>query len=267
MCGEVDYKGVIEEELSKSAEEDRVVSVFRVDDDDLLSSDYMDQLSSYAKFEFFGMSVSFGLGVAAKYSQGSYCDFRILRRHLMSQGQATIGRFIHKNRKVHLPSSVSHAETDLFRPVIIDSRYPAFLQTLHASQDTRASSIKESRVSVIDQELSKYKSVDDFDKFINPFPTVINDYSELRDSREIMLDYSGCNEAANSFSFEVDLSRAGSYRVSYRLLFEDNVLNKFLGCFCLKKLILVGLGIFKRFLGMLKTVWSSLFLKGRKFRC
>ncbi|MDT0500408.1 MULTISPECIES: glycosyltransferase [unclassified Halomonas] len=234
--GEVDYKNIIEEGVSFSSSGDAVVVVFRVDDDDLLSHDYLDQLSHYAAFGFFGMSVSFSLGVVAKYQCGEYRDFRVLRKHLMSQGQATIGKFVKEEERFYLPSSVSHMETDLHRPVIIDSRKPAFLQTLHASQDTRASVGEKGNISVIDQELSNNKSIDDFESFISPFPTIIDDFVKCKESRVILLEYTSSDGKGFNPSFEVDISQAGNYRVSYELKFEGEVLSN-------KKGLLLCMGV------------------------
>lgn len=115
----------------------QTIATFRVDDDDILSADYLDQLAPYTVTAFHGMAVSLGLGVAAIYCNGEFTELREIKQPLISIGQAYIGRYNAETHKLHLPRSQSHAQIDRYTPTILDSRSHAFVWTHHVNQDTR----------------------------------------------------------------------------------------------------------------------------------
>ena len=111
------------------------VAWFRVDDDDLLSVDYLDRLNTYATPQHHGFAVSFGLGVAALYGEGGFSDFREVHARLPSQGQAYIGRNDRLAGRLVFPKATTHTRQDTSSPVIYDSRDVAYVYTFHDGQD------------------------------------------------------------------------------------------------------------------------------------
>lgn len=152
-----------------------VVVWFRVDDDDLLSADYLDQLDQYAKSHFSGMAVSFGSGITAAYTNGVFKNFRLIRKHLMSQGQAYIGRYDASERRLIFPKATDHTKTDTVNPVVIDSRKPAYFWVHHDSQDTSADINKNLAISKIDSLLAGLPRLKMHEDYALLFPTIYAD--------------------------------------------------------------------------------------------
>lgn len=202
------------------------VAWFRVDDDDLLSSDYLDQLSSYVKPEFEGMAVSFGAGIAAYYSDGTFKNFRKYRFHLPSQGQAFIGRYDAKRGALDFPSGGDHTTIDMRTPVILDSRRPTYVCTHHASQDTKVNKDKGTVVSTVNSILSKMPQAENCTSLIELFPTMASDFAAHDSIGEIVFD-SGARQdklTGKSTSIAATLG-AGAYTVEYDLQCIESSIN------------------------------------------
>lgn len=187
-------------ELTAQKAQSGTVVWFRVDDDDLLSVDYLEQLEQYAHESFAGMAVSFGSGITAVYANGKFKNFRVIRRHLMSQGQAYIGRYEAAENKIIFPRASDHTKTDMTSPVIIDSRNPAYVWVHHDSQDTGVDMKRELAVSKIDTLLAGLPRLKQVENYATNFPTIHADISEdqlngaklFALSDDIGLSKSGC---------------------------------------------------------------------------
>ncbi|RNL49465.1 glycosyltransferase [Arthrobacter oryzae] len=129
---------IMERKMQEAGAESSAVAWFRVDDDDLLSADYLDQLDRHTTGANRGKGVSFGLGYLGLYADGKFSDYRELHKTMLAQGQAFIGAYDAETRKLSFPKAGNHRISDRITPFIIDSRSPAFLWTQHAGQDTRA---------------------------------------------------------------------------------------------------------------------------------
>ncbi|WP_433923971.1 glycosyltransferase [Vreelandella sp. 21] len=233
----IEFMEVMEEQLARERAVDCPVALFRVDDDDLLSKDFIDQLSNYTDFPFVGMSVSFGCGVAAKYTSGSFDDFRSIKKPMIAIGLANIGRYDSSSLRLWLPKAVSHVETDIHRPVIVDCRKPSFVWTHHFLQDSNHQESSSSGKAEIDKKFLSYRSVKDI-SCIDSFPTILKDY--LRFSN-------GKIEVANFVTFEhryehefefggLGISQGGSYRIFYDIsLYESTLSNSKAVVLCFKE--------------------------------
>lgn len=116
--------------------EELVFTEYRLDDDDLLSVNYFQQLESYLRPEFVGMFVSFGAGISAIYEDGRYIDARSHSMPMNSMGLAKLCKVDTQGKVVTPGKTGSHTKTDQFAPVILDSRQFTYLQTRHENQDT-----------------------------------------------------------------------------------------------------------------------------------
>lgn len=206
-------KTLVQEQVRSSC----LVVQFRVDDDDLLSSEYIDELSKYASKSFVGMSVSFGSGIAAKYSENVFTNFRSVRKHFLALGLATVGEYDKNKEELWFPDSLdkNHIETDLYRPVIVDSRKPVYVWTHHDLQDTDAKSPMHS----VNARLLSYKPLSDDLSCLHSFPTLSCDYAKYIGDAAIV--YSLGSDAASKdgmvkFS-AVDMSSPGLYKIDYSL--------------------------------------------------
>lgn len=110
---------------------------FRVDDDDLLSADYLDFLDEHVTAHGPDWAVSLAKGVAGVWHDGRLTDLRGTHRPLGSQGLACIGWWDGTTRELTVPDVGNHSTTDWRMPTVLDSRRATFLQLLHAGQDTR----------------------------------------------------------------------------------------------------------------------------------
>jgi hypothetical protein len=154
--------------------ESGVTVFFRVDDDDLLSIDYLDKLSAYARPEFVGMAVSFGSGIASIYSNGRFTEFKKIRKPLLSQGQAYIGDYNTLDKKLIFPKQGTHTQTDMHTPTILDSRFLAFVCTHHESQDSYQKKPSVSQ-DIIKKLYSNYEQISNISDVYKSFPTLKND--------------------------------------------------------------------------------------------
>lgn len=215
------FHDLMESYLVENRKVDCPVALFRVDDDDILSADYLEQLSKYTDFPFEGMSVSFGRAIPAKYENGKFVDFRTLRFPLLSMGLANIGKFHAASGKLQLPGAVNHMETDQHRPVIIDSRKPAFIWTHHAHQDSNHNINGKGTLSPIEEAFLGYKTIVEANYF-NSFPTVSDDFSVFLNSARVVLSIAH-EEKIKTFqvSNRVDFE-PGNYRVTYDLVLSES---------------------------------------------
>lgn len=147
---------------------------FRVDDDDLLSVNYLDALSKYSKPEYEGMIVSFGKGLIANYQNGVYTDFRDCHRRFLGLGMAMVGRFDAHRGSYWLPKSGNHEKVDLNSPTIIDSTEYTFIWTQHVTQDTRVG--RKNPLNFNDRIMSKYRPIKDATHLKLLFPTLAKEF-------------------------------------------------------------------------------------------
>lgn len=108
----------------------------RVDDDDVLSIDYLDALRKYAVISNVGSAVSFSTVMVAQYAKGEFLNFRQARLPKNSIGQAYIGYANVSSGVVDVPAQLPHNRIDEFLPLILDPRGIRALQVRHAWQDT-----------------------------------------------------------------------------------------------------------------------------------
>lgn len=111
---------------------------FRVDDDDLLSVDFLPALDRYVRPENIGMAVSFPKVFTAQYASGRLTDFHqsYLPRH--SIGQAYICYADLNLGQITSPEIFSHATVDKVMPLITDPTGVRAFHTRHAWQDSHS---------------------------------------------------------------------------------------------------------------------------------
>lgn len=226
------YKKIIENCLRLDSSQNCPVAVFRVDDDDVLSEFYIDELSKYVDYPFVGMSVSFGAGIAARYSSGNYIDFRRVKKPLIAIGLASIGEYRENDEGLMLPESVSHPITDNFRPVIVDSQRLMFVWTHHDSQDSNYGS----RGKGIDSAFWLYQSLSN-PKELAGFPTIKSDFELVSDKLLLLkkIDETEYGNTEKKLSAG-KISGPGQYRFVLKCTFKNKNLNDNKGIiFYLKK--------------------------------
>lgn len=194
---------IIKDIMASSTHGDDVFAWFRVDDDDILPTTYLDTLSNYVKREFSGMVVSFGLGLSALYLNGRFKEFRLVRKHLLSQGQAFIGHFDRQTKRIHTPNAGDHSTADMRCPVILDSRTPMYLWTHHAQQDTNVDDVNNAHLKII-KLLDSITISKDIERCGQIFPTVVDDLKrDLNDGELVYTQTFEPNESSIKFYPEI----------------------------------------------------------------
>lgn len=112
-----------------------VFGSYRLDDDDLVSSDYFDQMSRYITSANVGTRVSLGLGAAAVYEDGTLVSVREIYQPMNSIGLLDVAEWQPASGLRTAPDA-PHVLSDRYGPVILDSRRHSFIQTRHLGQDT-----------------------------------------------------------------------------------------------------------------------------------
>lgn len=201
---------------------DGSIGIFRVDDDDILTLNYMGQLSKYVDTAYHGMVVSFGRGFAAQYRDGHYSEFRNLQERFSSVGQCYIVPWSMAEGKISFPKVVSHNRVDESYPTICDSRFPAFLYTYHDAQDTAA--LRGVSASSIHPNLLQLSRPASFNELKALLP-VLNEEIEIERSKGEVI-FSAETELyidSSPLSLEVEIEAGYNYDVEYRLVIGHGV--------------------------------------------
>lgn len=193
---------------------------FRVDDDDLLSKNYLHSLSNYSKEIYEGMLVSFGYGSIALYENGRFVDFRECHRRFLALGMASIGRYNAEKESYWLPQSGRHEKVDTVSPTIVDSREPMFIWTQSTSQDTK--------FGVSDANQNIYTLLNNYEPLINVkrleelFPTISEEISISYRTGKPLISLNNIDFEKSSLNFPVkSKKKLLRYLVSYELIFND----------------------------------------------
>lgn len=109
--------------------------LFRLDDDDLVSADYFQQMSTYITSANVGMQVSLGTGVTALFDGGRFYNPRVCHHPMLAIGLTSICTFSEDGTLLR-PVDAPHNRSDRFNPVILDSRSISYLWVRHGTQDT-----------------------------------------------------------------------------------------------------------------------------------
>jgi hypothetical protein len=217
--------------LQETCKIDTPVALFRVDDDDILSADYMRKLSSYADFPFEGMSVSFSKAVGAYFSDGRFVSFKKVHKPMLSMGLATIGRYDSLTKKLIMPRAVNHAETDKHRPVIVDGTIPAFVWTHHATQDSNQD--KKGASDRLSDELVRLPSIVNRGE-LNSFPTLLPDFDDLESQWKTLFVSENQKFDSQLMCGPIELSPGTKLRFTISATLQNSISNS--------RALLVGLG-------------------------
>lgn len=122
----------IGEELSGGS---KTYGIYRLDDDDLLTSDFFDQTIRYVSPAFAGMKVSLASGITGLYDGEKFSTFRYCYRPKIAIGLLGIYTTDSTGKFISPPDSPHHI-ADRFGSVILNSERPSYFWTRHVGQDT-----------------------------------------------------------------------------------------------------------------------------------
>lgn len=159
---------------SKVAAELGIEGVFgryRLDDDDILSTDYFHLVDNYLKPEYVGMTVSLPLGIEAVLDKGRFFNLREAHVPMNSMGLLYVCSR-DKSGQISSPKGGPHDKSDRYDPVIIDSRGYGYLRCIHSGQDNAMRYLSGSVMEYLLDGMAKFPPAADFPKLRENFPTV-----------------------------------------------------------------------------------------------
>ncbi len=144
--------------------------LYRLDDDDLLSSDFFDQVARFVQPSFAGMRVSLARGVTALYENGEFSLFRECYKPQIAIGlMAVYGK--DPNGKMIAPPDVPHNQSDRYGSVVLNAEKVSWLWTRHVGQDTVYGG--DSPYETVKKELLRYPAVPSYAQVDSIFPTLV----------------------------------------------------------------------------------------------
>lgn len=195
------------------------IAYFRVDDDDILSVDYLSELKNYVNENYEGMIVSFGCGLVATYVDGVFRDFRQCYRRFLALGLAFIGGYNAEKKEYWLPRYNGHETVDRHSPAIVDSRTPAFIWTHHEFQDTKVRS--GGVAGAVSSRLKGYSRITSIRDYEKKFPTLKNEMKFLLENNEEILFLEKSRVSVDRVKFPtLDHKVSSKYVLEYSIVDE-----------------------------------------------
>src|SRR5690606_36893933 len=159
------------------------VGMLRVDDDDLISADFVDLLSPHVTRAHHGWCVSLGQALAGRIGREGLTDLRMLHTPLIAIGQAFLGRYRRRGQRLDLSTLLSHRQVPRTLPTIVDSRSVAFVHVRHSDQDSRLGSDLSQADQVLRAGLAKLPPVEDVAALRAKFPTLADSLDAIEAGR------------------------------------------------------------------------------------
>lgn len=144
---------------------------YRLDDDDVLSTEYFATMARYVRPEYCGMAVSLPLGVEGILHRGRVTNLRQAHFPMNSMGLMYVCQF-GEDGKLQSPRPAPHNMVDRKSPVILDSRKLGYFRFNHLSQDNALRAKDGPSMSSLVKAMSKYPRFEDGDTLERLFPTV-----------------------------------------------------------------------------------------------
>lgn len=134
-----------------------IIAMVWLDDDDVLSDIFFDELVPYMVDPFVGFWVSFPNGITGFFNvaQKTYSDFRLWYKPKIALGLTYINKITFSAHKkaiieVKTPSNLfdisSHQDVDEYSPIILDGRKVMWIRTAHDHMDSYALINKKGRL-------------------------------------------------------------------------------------------------------------------------
>lgn len=146
-------------------------ATYRLDDDDLLTVDYFNQVAPYVRPENAGMQVSLASGLTALYADGKYSNIRETYWPMLAIGLLSICRFDTDGSLVK-PAHAPHHLSDRTNPVILDSRKTSYLWVRHVDQDTAMDFNPDEARAKLVASMSRFPAVNEYVDLANLFPVL-----------------------------------------------------------------------------------------------
>lgn len=153
--------------------ETEIVPVMRLDDDDLMSPFYFNLLKKYINPSFSGFTFHTPRGYEALYDGSRFVCFSPMDAPKTGIGLAYLATWCSKEKKFtseYILPPGSHANTDMFAPVILDGSLPTICRTKHFFNDARSTKDGYSFTTVESIESRFFNEKIDLKKVAENFP-------------------------------------------------------------------------------------------------
>lgn len=153
--------------FKEKSQKKSIFGYFSLDDDDVLSVDYLQRMKKYLNKSFVGMNIVFSKGYTTYYEKETdYLLLREVRFPFINIGQMRICEY-DGDKGIFIPATGSHMLTDLSVPTVIDSTNYSFIWLRHLSQDTSSTFNNIEYIKKINIDLNRYPVTKyiDFQKF------------------------------------------------------------------------------------------------------
>lgn len=195
---------------------------FRIDDDDVLSLDFLDAVERYVSRETVGFALSFGRVYSGIFSGGQFMDLHRVHSPFNSQGQAYICRANLPLGIIESPGMVPHHRPNLHVPVIVQDLEPYAFWTRHPLQDTlTGTSSVGARVANLQADLGAHEHAD-YQEVLRKFPTLheCSRNGRIDSSEQIQLQLT-VDQWAKLPEAPAELKNSTIYRVRYEIDFYN----------------------------------------------
>lgn len=197
---------------------------FRLDDDDVLATDYLSHLEKYRTLNNVGMAISFGLGLTGYKTDRHLVSLREIYHPKSAQGMAFVSEFDPKTGRLSITKPGPHHGIDKVMPTIVDSREHMFFQVRHGDQDSTLNETPYERIAASLSRLDKLPTIRTSEDMKIKWPTLITDMI----NGEPQL-HEECSNGSNSlkleetsiFSFALD-SRIKAGLVEFEFEYESS---------------------------------------------
>lgn len=188
---------------------------FLLDDDDVVSTDFLDNISRYCISEFSGMSISFGKGVSGYYDYENNAIVNLRESYLpkINIGFTSICEFNTVTKEMMLPAIGNHMQRDKVVPIVLDSRNVSYCWLRHLWQDTAEKhQTEQNKLNKINKDLDGYPLLKN-SRITSLFPGLPFSLEKLKDTclvdeRTVL--------SKNSIKYDVDL-QSSSVCISYSM--------------------------------------------------
>lgn len=147
-----DWQKILEDELKSIKsnyvfhDDEILFCNFRLDDDDILSSDFYDNITNYVSAPYEGFYLTFPKGFVGTFSD-NYDDFYSINKPYLAIGLSKICRYNYNESKIvtesPIVSNIAHTLIVNESKTILDSRFSAYIWTMHNYSDTRSVDVNE----------------------------------------------------------------------------------------------------------------------------
>lgn len=159
---------------------DNVFGIYRLDDDDLLASNFFDQVARYIDPAYVGMKVSLAAGLTGLYEDGRFSNIRSVYHPMIAIGLMGIYG-MNSDGSMISPPDGAHILSDRYGPVVVDAQEPSYFWTRHIGQDTAFT--EANKLQSVTNELSKYPVLPftfEWDKYFPSIADIVPVVEEMK---------------------------------------------------------------------------------------